>query len=224
MMTICLAQSLEMCSKTKKFSIIAAMVGMSSGCVSIPAQPDPIQVRQYLSEKGLEDPGSLEAIRIAPVAIRAYRPHRVIVDVVVEGPAWPALDITNCLVSAVRNAPEDWIEIVKPNGELLDLVPLPSFIRGSVMDARTRSIPLGDSLTRLLGEARAGTPLFETIPRGLYQVRLLSKVADQFLHSPVEYEIDTRWHAFEIVADQIQPASSADMQQIYLAPQFRRSR
>lgn len=198
------------------------MISTSTGCTSsnIPSFREAIPANQYLSERGLENPGTLEKISIAPVAIRVYRLHRISVDVVIEGPAWPALNTTNALVSAVRYAPEDWLEIVKPNGKKLELVPLHKATRRGVFDhqsgASEFSIPLADSLTRLLARACVGTSTFEHIPAGLYRVRLLDKAADKFLHSRIDYEVDTRWHEFEIVAAQIKPASIADVQQIYI--------
>lgn len=207
-------------------TIIVMMISASSGCTSskIPSFREAIPANQYLSERGLENPGTLKKIMIAPVAIRVYKLHRLSVDVVIEGPAWPALDATNCLVSAVRYAPEDWLEIVKPNGKKLELVPLQKAARRGVFDhhygSSEFSIPLADSLTRLLARACVGTSTFEHIPAGIYRVRLLDKSAEEFLPSRVEYELDTQWHEFEIVAAQIRPASIADMQQIYVNPKL----
>jgi len=203
--------------------IIVMMISSVSGCTSsdIPSFSEPIPASQYLSERGLENPGTLEKITIAPVAIRVYRLHHLSVDVVIEGPAWPSLSTTNCLVSAVRHAPEDWIEIEKPNGKKLDFVPLyRATPHGHIAGASGYSIPLKDSLTRLLAQLRIGTSTFEHIPAGLYRVRLLDKAAEEFLPSRIDYELDTKWHEFEIIAAEIKPSFIADVQQIYVSPKL----
>lgn len=204
-------------------TITFMIISIISGCTSskITKVRELIPANQYLSEKGLENPGTLQKISIAPVGIRVYRLHHLSVDVVIEGPAWPALSATNCLVSAVRLAPEDWIEIEKPNGKKLDFVPLyRATLHGHIAGASGYSIPLKDSLTRLLAQARIRTSTFEHIPAGLYRVRLLDKAAEEFLPSRTDYELDTQWHEFEIVAAEIRPASIADMQQIYVHPKL----
>ena len=204
------------------FLLLGAILNVAVGCSSIPRASEPIPVAQYLSERTIGESDDATLVKIAPIAIRLEeRIGRICIDIVVEGPPMPALDVANSLVDLVRRSPEDSLEIVKPNGKRLRVVPSPGEPPRHPIGPRHFSVPLGESMARVLAQACADTPLLEQVPAGIYRVRILNGVKDAVYHGRTPYMIDTEWHDFEIFRRTILPAPYEQMPRAYVPTWFR---
>ena len=187
----------------------------STGCAHVPRCSEPISVAQYVASVDMNHLGSVETISIAPLGVHLDHGRYLSVDIAVEGPARQALRTARYLAVAARLRPDDWLEVVDPEGTKLRLTAAP-MPRGQYTSIAAYSVRIGESRSRLLVQAWSQRGMFDRMRPGAYRVRLLENMEYLAAVKGEQYSVDTQWHEFEIFRGSIAPSPLRDRPQIYL--------
>lgn len=119
------------------------------GCAHPPRIDDPIPLADYLGSVELGDIEDAELVTIAPVGLHVPNHNGTLsIDVEVQGPSTQARWAADFLAAAAGWAPDDWIEVIDPKGNQLELRSLPA--RRHPPTALSYAIRLDESRVRFL--------------------------------------------------------------------------
>lgn len=203
-------------------AILAASLPMwsSIGCAHGPRVSDPIPVAHYFASVETVQSGDVDALTIAPLGLHLNLGRYLSVDIVVEGPARQALKAADYLAIAARLKPDDWLEVVDPEGTKLRLTAA-RMPQGQYTSTAAYSVQVDESRSRLLVQAWSKRGMFERMRPGTYRVRLLDNPEYSTLIYGENCSVDTEWREFEIFRGSVAPSSLRDRPQVYLPLAFR---
>ncbi|MCI0364850.1 MAG: hypothetical protein L0219_13305 [Phycisphaerales bacterium] len=191
--------------------LVGVIIGFAPGCHEVPSHPGPIKARTYILNAISDQPVSESEVSVTPAGLRFVPSSCLDVDLVCEGPQKLTDVCSGSIMFRIRDDPDAWLEVLKPNGKPMRLKGAKSSNYHGCAFPLDASISRSDQTRAKL--ASCPVRIWPYPEPGRYKVRLKESAKEPWRQSlansgfHTDIQLDPSWHEFELVKGYVEPTA-----------------